>query len=192
MALLQLRASGTGPFGTPPWNNIYHVACSDEDLDTVPAALVTVFETFYTQLNDWLAAGTTWTIFDRVLDIEATPPQIYTPTPAEVEGAGTGEPAPAQLAVVISWHTGQAGPRYRGRTYVGPLDVGMFPGGQLSTNAQSGFQVAATNLLTGIQGITHVGITPPALMVWSAKYSSGIAIDRATVNRRVDTQRRRN
>jgi hypothetical protein len=89
---------------------------------------------------------------------------------------------------VVSWRTNLTGPRYRGRTYIGPLAVAAIAtGGEFFTTFVSTLQTAATTLLANLQANTPA--TP--LMIRSRQYGTAATVSLAVVDDEPDTQRRR-
>lgn len=190
MALFQCRVSSNGAHGTPPWMNVFHVSCSPEDNDTVADALPSIFQTFYDALATDLQLGTAWNCFERLTDIAVDPPVIYNPTVKTSVPTGTGDPAPTQLAAVLSWHTGLAGPRYRGRSYIGPVRLSAIANGGVSAGFQTDLEDAGAALISSIASISGVSNAP--YLAVASRFTNPTTITSCSTGPRWRTQRRRN
>ena len=99
---------------------------------TVANAAIARLKTFY----DWATGAgvaTPWTIGATVLEYKGDPIPLYVQaTPLVSNSFGTFVALPPQLAAVISWRTGEAGRRKRGRTYLGPLTTTAVTGAALN------------------------------------------------------------
>ncbi len=100
-------------------------------------------------------------------------------------GAGGGESAPPQVAVVASHQTAFIGPRYRGRTYLGPVGVNIIQDGTILTSARSSIVAEANVLRTNLQ----TDGTP--LVVWSRTGGFMTPVTGTNVGPTFDTQRSR-
>lgn len=191
MTIVQCRVMETAAVGTPPMYNIFHCNVPDDPTVTEVEKLVTPFVTFYTTVMGSFAEGTVASIFDRVVTVEPTP-RIVTPPLQVVTPPTVHDPTAPQLCAVVSWATPLAGPRYRGRTYLGPLSTNALStnSGQLSTTYASAVAAAAQQLMADIVGLGegyNIGVLSRATATPTLTYYSGV-----TVHAQVRTQRRRN
>lgn len=190
MTITQFRTELAGGDGTPPYFNVMHVMLPDDPTDADAQKVTINLETFYTSLH--LLYPTDVAIYpsSRVITVEATP-RILSAPGAAIAGGG-GQPTAAQLAACLSWQTAYAGPRYRGRTYIGPLATSTLSAstGQISGSAQTSLLNAGTQLISDIAG-NGAGF---ALGVYSAVsgFQAITPITSCVARFRTATQRRRN
>jgi hypothetical protein len=107
----------------------------------------------------------------------------WTNTPA---GGGSGEIIP-QGAVVVSFHTGQRGPRGRGRMFVGPCRESVVADGVVDNTVQSDTAISFNAWFADMLTQTPV-ITP---VIASYRHRDKHDIDSLRVDRIMGTQRRR-
>lgn len=190
MTIAQFRHMLAGGGGTPPYYNIFHVELPDAPTDLDAQKVTQCFEDFYTALH--LIYPDTVGIYpsERVVTIEATP-RILSAAGAAIAGTATEATGP-QLAALISWRTPYAGPRYRGRTYLGPLGANVIDGdsGQIIGGLQANILDAGTDLIADIAALGD----GYALGVYSAVagFQALTPITSCAAQFRVATQRRRN
>lgn len=103
------------------------------------------------------------------------------------EGAGTsGDVLPAQLCAAITWKTGVASRRTRGRTYIGPLVKSTDDAnGAITSTAHGVLDLAAQELV----GQSTSADTP--LIVYSRRGNIATVVTDWNVDSRFDVQRRR-
>lgn len=190
MAIFELRAASLGSHGTPPFVNIFHVLCTSDNNDTVAAALPSIFQDFYDAWAGYMQPGTSWVLFDRILDLETTPPTIYTEAQKTSAPSGSTTALPSQLSAVLSWRTPQAGPAYRGRTYLGPLNTSANADGGIASAMNSAIKSAGDQLIADVAGI--VSLNPASLVVYSRAHNRATDIVGCDTQVRFRTQRRRN
>lgn len=99
---------------------------------------------------------------------------------------------PGQVAAVITWRTGQAGRSKRGRSYIAGIPFNESTGDTLSEAWQSALLTAAGELITACQD----GDYPLVVASYQSNKAPRTAalltpITVGTVDRRLDTQRRR-
>lgn len=193
MGILQVSCQGAGGAGSAPFYNVFHVECATEDEQAVAFAVGAPLRTFYQAWMAYAPITLTYTVPFRVITVGEAPEREYPNDGAAVVGTGVDPAMAPQVALVVSWKTGNLGARYRGRTYLGPLAQDINEGdGVASIAAAAAIQAAADDLVDAIAGIAHTGVTPPALVVYSRKYAAATSVSSVVVNRRLDTQRRRN
>jgi len=130
----------------------------------------------------------TITVADRVRQVGVTPPVIRPIAPLVVTGSGGSAATPAEVAMVVSWSTALGGPRYRGRTYLGPLaSVAIASTGLLNATLTATVASAAAALRANLAANS----LPATLVVYSRKFGTTQAITGSVVNTEPDTQRRR-
>lgn len=113
--------------------------------------------------------------------------EVFTFAPSS-SGGSTPDPLPLHIAIVISWRTAQRGKSRRGRTYIGGLTEDCYAPGnptQFLTAYASGLQVAATSFLADLR------TAECPLVIASAKLDSAADVTQASVDRSMDSQRRR-
>lgn len=170
--------------------NIFHVFCMPADDDTVAAALPSIFQTFYDAWNGYMQTGTTWTLFDRMVDIAVEPNKIYNEAQKTVAAPGSTTALPSQLALVLSWRSDLAGPRYRGRTYLGPFNTSANADGGIAATLNSAAQDAGDQLISDIASIA--GTSQQPYLAINSRFTNPTPITGCTVQVRFRTQRRRN
>jgi hypothetical protein len=190
MAMVQIRnriVSGQHNKLSGPAYNVMHVEVSDPTAGNVQAAIADI-STFYGSFNAYLRSGTVITIGERVLNVSTTPAGVIPVTPATQSGATGTASLPPEVAAVVSWRSGLAGARYRGRTYLGPLAVAaLATGGEFVTGFVTALQGAASTLVTALAANTPT--TP--LVVFSRKFNTWVPVTSAFVDDEPDSQRRR-
>lgn len=125
------------------------------------------------------------------LTTQSSPGITYTGT-LPISGAASGDPEPASVSVVCSWHTSLRGKSYRGRSYwAGLTDV------QINKNTITGSVVdvwqGAADALSGI------GMFAQGVLVVASRFTAGAPrttgvmtpIESGSVSPKVRTQRRR-
>lgn len=152
MTIVQFRHELTGGGGTSPYYNIFHVRLPDPATDADAEKVTINFETFYTSMAALYPATVGIIPSERVVTVEAVPRILAAPG-AAIAGTSAVATAP-QNAAVISWLTPYAGPRYRGRTYLGPLAREVIDGdtGQITGAVQAIMLNAGQTLISDIQG----------------------------------------
>lgn len=100
-------------------------------------------------------------------------------------GSTTGTCLPPDVALVISWRTGRRGPRYRGRTFLGPLRTIQNNSGQVNPPTRDQIIVHARKLI-GAPATRAFHI-----VVLSRKYGTVEDVTGGDIDQEFDTQRRR-
>jgi len=140
----------TGTLGINPVN-IFHVVCATDDatavgghIDDAKAAMVSA------GFNPWrLMTSSYSTEFIELIKLDGTSPtQLYHMTNQFVGQSG-GEIVP-EAAGVVGFHTGQRGPRGRGRMFIGPARESMIADGLVDgswvSDALGGFNAFVLSL----------------------------------------------
>lgn len=103
------------------------------------------------------------------------------------KGNGTGTALPYEVALGISHNTNFRGARFRGRTYLGPLDSAvMAAGGQFSAPVVEGIGVEFGKFLAAVEAATDY-----ELHIVSQKYCTSAKVIGTRVGKVPDSQRRR-
>lgn len=169
--------------------NIFHVtagSASTLPLGTINGILTDI-KAFYTPAATYMT--TNWTIGSRVLEYlpGGTAPVIIGATP-QVQVMSGSNAMPPQLAAVVSWRTPLAGPSFRGRTFLGPLNNTAFSAASLSGAFTAAMNTAASTLITALQTrITGNG----GLVVRSTVQQLDTPVVSGVMNTKVDTLRKR-
>lgn len=169
--------------------NIFHVTAGSDT--TLPLAtingILTDLKALYTPAATYMT--TNWTIGSRVLEYlpNGDAPVIIGATP-QVQAMSGSQAMPPQLAAVISWRTPKAGPSFRGRTFLGPLNQTAFSATSLSGAFTAAMNTAATTLITALQ--TRIGGNG-GLVIRSEVKKLDTPVVSATMNSKVDTLRKR-
>lgn len=164
--------------------NVWHFEIPDVAPVTEAQACVDALEDFYDAVKGQLFAGSI-TIGDRVVTVDQVPNTVIAVTSRTVVTTGTA-PEALQCAAVLKLITGLVGPRYRGRAYLGPIDVTVLAsdGRTLSTTQRNLFiSSAATHLLTNL--------TAADLVVYSRKFNTSQAVTGVGMDTIAGTQRGR-
>ncbi len=181
---MEIRCSGTGPVGTPPYINVFHVTGAGTTY-SLPN-LVTSFLQFYTAMKTYYPNTVAWTACSSVLDLSVVPPTIVAATPSSVTGASAGSCGAAQLSQVVTWRTASAGRSYRGRTYFGPFLYSACADGIWGSGQTTALQTAAAALISSIAANGSL-----KLCVLSRRHNTVTPITSSFVRNSVYTQRRR-
>lgn len=169
--------------------NIFHVTAGSDT--TLPLStingILTDIKAFYTPAATYMT--TNWTIGSRVLEYlpNGDAPVIIGATP-QVQGMSGSQAMPPQLAAVVSWRTPKAGPSFRGRTFMGPLNQTAFSATSLSGTFTGAMNTAATTLITALQA--RIGGNG-GLVIRSTVKQLDTPVVSATMNSKVDTLRKR-
>jgi hypothetical protein len=182
----------SNPGGSGPAVNVFHILHGT----TRPAAgdwtaFANAFKTFYGAIA--LYGMGTYTIAQRVLYYPHTGgPAEIAPVNSQTQAMTGSTAVPTQLAAVISWRTLLAGPRYRGRSYIGPLSQGGCPSSFLAGAFTTALAGAGATLISSIASTAGAG---NGLAVHSHAPSADeilTLITSCAVDSKADTQRRRN
>lgn len=167
--------------------NVWHYSANNTATIANHQAVVTALNAYYTAAKPLYATGVTVTIATRV--IQYGPPDTIIPvTQSAVTGSGTGGSEPAQLCATMAWRTLKAGPRYRGRTFMGPLCISATnTNGTLNTTVTTPIVTAAATLIGAVQGIG----ADWGLVVYSRKFKTSEFIVSGGTDNRVDILRSR-
>lgn len=169
-----------------PWTAVYHIDASftSQPLGAVAAESIhDIFMAYHQALatgraSEWIYLG------DRVVDIRSADGPSYEFAEA-VNGTGSAQPLPPDLAIVTSWRTVKRGPRYRGRTYHCGYTEDQMTDGKLTAAAQDNDEAAATALLAALDAESS------ALVVASRKFLTSEPVTSFVVNEVFDRQLRR-
>jgi hypothetical protein len=167
--------------------NVCHYSANNTATITDHQTVVTKLKDFYTSCAGIFPNNLSITVGTRVIALK-TVPEIVPVTPASVALTSNASNEPAQLALCVAWRTLKAGPRYRGRTFLGPLYLGaMATNGAVVPAQITAVNNAATTLLAAVQGIG----ADWGLVVYSRKFNTSEFIVGGATNSRVDILRRR-
>lgn len=152
MAIFRVPIHLTYPGAGSPGANIWHI----RTIDTVPAQeltqannLIGYIRNFYFGCAGLFPTGMTCTL--GTVSEELTAREIV-PTMNPLSGTGTSS-APQLLAICVTWKTGVAARRGRGRTFVGPLAFSaMEANGTPTSTALSTVNMAADTLISSSTG----------------------------------------
>lgn len=115
------------------------------------------------------------------------PTQFWNFPVGTVGGAGGGMDCPWETALCMSLGTGVRGPRNRGRSYLGPLDLGIMSGGGVFIP-----DVVAMGERFGRLFINAVNVSSGnRLHIVSRSYATSIGVNSVLVGLVPDSQRRR-
>jgi len=166
--------------------NVFHVICDTDDatvvggfIDDAKADMVSA------GFNPWsLMPSTFFTDFLELIKLDGTSPtQSYALT-NRFGGQSSGDIVP-EACGVMSFHTGQRGPRGRGRMYIGPCKENRIADGQVDsawvTEATGGFNAFVLSL----------GLNDCAMAVASYVHRDAHAITSVRADVAMGTQRRR-
>ncbi len=167
--------------------NIFHVSNDVPLSDANVTSILNHLKTFYTAVGTYVYGA--FSIGPRVLE--------YTPSgiaPRIVPVAAVGQtnvsstPQPPQLAAVMSWRTALAGRSFRGRTFLGPLNLAALSSGALVGAFYSAANTAAATLITNVKTVTTAGY---GLCVHSDHLALDTLITSGNMDPKVDTLRSR-
>lgn len=152
--LCEVRCIGTHPNGQV-WENVFFVDRQGIGTFLAEAAEIAAsFETFYAAWADRRATTVGFgsiEVVDRSSDAGATFIDAIA-----ANGTDATEPLPGQIALVVTWLTGQGGRRRRGRTYLcGFAEAQNSTGGFPATACVADVQAAADALITNLQFNSH-------------------------------------
>jgi hypothetical protein len=184
-----------------PIVNVFHVAngfpspipYDNAGIQSLVNSFATSFKSRMLPLTSTAYLGDTATAIDLSTDIGATASALI-----NITGSGSGTNTPQSACVCIGWKTARHYRGGHGRTYMGPL-AGTSIG--TTTNLATAFiTTASTNanlFLTEINALTIAGQQQKLVIVHRVK--NGVVLDvplvdavtSATVDSRIDTQRRR-
>lgn len=191
MAIYQVRnriiSTNHLDFSSPGYN-VMHVLITgvSPPLSDVNAAIADI-ATFYTSSATIFSSGTTIRVGERVLAVDTVPNQLIAATPVDVTGTGPATVLPCEVAMCVSWRTAFAGPRYRGRTYLGPLGVNGYSTATGLLANTTVVQAAGNALITALAA-------NPAVSWLGVFHRATTTLDLVTscvVDNSPDTQRRR-
>jgi hypothetical protein len=111
--------------------------------------------------------------------------QVFPVTPGDIKGEQVGSDQIAQACAVVSYHTGQRGPRGRGRTYVGPITEASQANGVLNSTIQGHMATAWGDFLDAMATLDY------SLVVASYAHHDANGVTAVNVDSIVGTQRRR-
>jgi hypothetical protein len=120
---------------------------------TVANLLIGHLKTFYTALGAGGMSGA-YDIGTVVLEYDGTNPPVYVPTTPQTSTVTASTTIANQLAAVCTWRTAIAGRRFRGRSYIGPLTIGVVSSAAISSTFVNAANTAVTTLLSNIAGTT--------------------------------------
>jgi len=103
-------------------------------------------------------------------------------------GRGSGELCPTQCATVITWRTPNAGRRFRGRTFIGPVREAD----QVSGLLEASLYLPVVNLFRDAM-LTKFGAggSPYRMVVYSRVLDTGLGVTAGVTRTAIKTQRRR-
>jgi hypothetical protein len=111
--------------------------------------------------------------------------QVIPISAGSIKGEATGSDQIAQCCAVVSFHTGQRGPRGRGRSYVGPIVESSQANGVLNSTIQGHMATAWGDFLSGMATEDY------SMVVASYKHSDANGVTAVNVDTICGTQRRR-
>lgn len=180
----EIKCTGTGPVGTPPYQNVFHMLVVTPTGATAP--IVTAFLNFYTSFKAYYPASVQWTACTSIVDITTTPGVIVPATPQSVAGNTAGSCGAAQVAQVVTWRTAHVGRSYRGRSYLGPFLYTAQSDGIWGSGQTNAVQAGASSLIAALDGTT-IG----SLAVYSRKLHTAEVVTTALARSQCYTQRHR-
>lgn len=168
--------------------NVWNVGSDAVISDANIALILGDLKTFYTALATYVCG--TFSIGSRILEFAAAggPPRIVA-VAAVAQTNAVATPLPGQLALCLSWRTALAGKRYRGRTFLGPLNVAVNASGAVVAGAITAVNNAAAVLVPAVKPRTTGAW---GLVVHSAAVPTDTPITLGTIDTRMDTVRSRN
>lgn len=146
--------TATPATGTGPYANVFHIFTGTPST-TRGNAHINALKTFFTSCASVLYC-TSWSalIGRSVVVIDGNPPVYIPTTPQTVAGINGTAYCPPQTSMVVSWKTGLATRKGRGRSYMGPLSQSVLAtGGNFNATHVSTVQTAATALIAAIIAI---------------------------------------
>lgn len=191
-----MRATIRATLANEPMVNVLH--CTDDDLvgPTVAKAnaIFTAWNTSFVgvaapyNLNDsYVLQGV------DLLHITAPNGVMASSTLGPVAGLAAGAALPNSVAVVVTWRTGMSGAANRGRSYLGGIDIDHTTGDNfLGAAFVTSIGTGAANLIADM-GAAGVPLVIVSYFLNGAPRATGVkrAVTFATVNARLDSQRRR-
>jgi len=173
--------------------NTWHFTCTSFD-ETTQGQVQTALVAWYEAVDSWKSDIMYWQN-SRVKWFNMSEPEPRVPIEDELLGltaAGSTDPLPPELAVVMSFHgeyvSGYSQSRRRGRIYFGPLTTGIIDttAGRLSTVACTAFATAGGSLLTASNAASGW-----AWVVYSPTGATAYPVVDGWVDNAPDVQRRR-
>lgn len=164
--------------------NVWHFNVGAVSPVTDAQAAVDALEDFYDSIKAYLVAGTL-TIGGRVVTVDQDPNSVVATTSRSLATTGTQTEA-LSVAAVLKHITPFIGPRYRGRTFLGPVDSNVLnaDGRTLSTTIRNTMiSNAVTHLLTNL--------SLADLVVYSRKFNTPNVVTGFGMDTTAGTQRRR-
>lgn len=176
--------------GGVPWANVFHFV-GDTLSTTEQAAVHAALRQFYSglrpQLNaDWKHEKTRFAIRDSTTGQWPTVAETVQ-TPADA-GTAAGAPVPNDMAVCVTWQSGQLTRRGRGRTFLGGWAVNAI------SEAAGGHAIVSStvvNLIVTAADALHNSPGAGPLGIWSEADLALHPVLRGSVGNLWDTQRRR-
>ena len=147
-------------------------------------AAITAVQDFYEAVDAYLRMGTI-TIGARVVTVDQTPNQIIPATPASVISTGS-TPTTLSASVVCSYRGVNLGARYRGRIYLGPIELD-----QQSTDGATWDNTFIGVVSAAWADLIEVSANSIEFGVWSKRYNAFTPAVASSVSTAIGTQRRR-
>lgn len=173
------------------WANVMHFRKSG--ILTFAAAIASLDPLLASHYSTNVASGNSWhqlaTTTDKVTQIRYTPLDGTSATVVNthaITGVNTGDPLPAEVALVVTLRTGRRGRSFRGRVYVGPINeaINVPPGVPNAANVAD----TATQWNTFLTNLVGSGVS---LVVASYTLLLATDVTTCTVDQIWDSQRRR-
>lgn len=179
-----VTASGEGGSGDI-WNNVFALINAGPISEAGAAVFNGRFATLYNDLKTDGVFPLGWKHTATKINVQAGGARSVYEFPATTSAVG-GNKLPPQLAICVSMKTPFSGPRFRGRCFLGPLNVGAIePDGKVLNAFRTGIVTRFNTLRTGLQ------TDGAPLAVWSRVGAHATAVSGFSVGPYVDTQRRR-
>lgn len=190
MTVARIEVTVTGPSAlSAPAMNVWHLNQATSNWNTANANNAIVdMAAFYTAVAALYPNSASIRVGSRVVVLLSGPDEVISATAVTVTGTGGSGALPPQCSTVVSLRTALAGPRYRGRLYLGPMAAAAIDAnGRLTSALQTTIQNAYATLL----GNLAANAEPQVPVVYSRKFETSQIINGGAVDTSVDTQRRR-
>ena len=169
-------------------NNVFNIGNDVALADATITNMLNAIKNFYAALATYVNG--TFSIGSRVLEYRpGVPAPRIVPVAAVTQVLTASSPLPAQLAAVMAWRTALAGRRYRGRTYIGPLNQAALTNQSLNGTFITNANAAAATMITAIKALPTAGY---GLVVHSDAAPDDTLIASGNMDTRPDTIRSRN
>lgn len=116
------------PGGSTQGTNTWHIRTTATPIPPTPSPTATI-KAFYDGIKSQFGATYKWTWDGLLAQVDSDTPSLVAPmTPWTVQGSSGGgsDSGPSGVGLVVTWRSGLATRRGRGRTFIAPLPAGWF------------------------------------------------------------------